>query len=338
VRTVDVAVTGYGRIGREVARMLQARAAAYRSRHGVHARITGVCGSAAGLIDATGLAPERLADRGGFVPGLTGEAFLDAVRPDVLIEAGPSDYATGGPALGYLRWALAHGLDAIAVSKGALVVDLRGLLHLAGEHGGSLRFSGAAASALPTVDLLAHSLAGATLHGFEAVLTGTTTFVLDQMATAGLGLADAVALAQARGIAEPDPRFDVDGWDTAAKLVIIANAVLDAGLRLEDLPREGIAAVTPGDIARWASEGLTPRLVGFAEHDGGGFRAGVGLRLYGGSHPFAQLRGSMKGLRAVTAEMGTLTVTGGASDPRATAAAALKDFEHLLAERHVSQQ
>jgi homoserine dehydrogenase len=338
VRTVDVAVTGYGRIAREITSMLEARAAAYRGRHGVRVRITGVCGSAAGLVDPAGLAPERLADRSGFVHGLTGEAFLEAVRADVLIEAGPSDYATGGAALGYLRWALARGLDAIAVSKGALVVDLRGLLRLAAEHGASLRFSGAAASALPTVDLLSHSLAGATLQGFEAVLTGTAAFVLDQMATAGLGLSDAVALAQAQGIAEPDPSFDIDGWDTAAKLVIIANAVFDAGLRMDGLPREGIGAVTPGHVAQWKSAGLTPRLVGFAEHDGGGFRAGVELRLYGEDHPFAQLRGSMKGLRAVTEEMGVLTVTGGASHPRATAAAALKDFEHLLAARHVPQQ
>jgi homoserine dehydrogenase len=333
VRTVDVAITGYGRIGREIATTLQARSAAYRERHGVHVRITGACGSAAGLVDPAGLAPERLAAPGGFVPSLTGEAFLEAVRADVLIEAGPSDYRTGGPALGYLRWALGRGLDAIAVSKGALVVDLRGLLRLAAGHGGSLRFSGAAASALPTVDLLEHSLAGSRLEGFEAVLTGTTTFVLDQMVTADLGLADAVALAQARGIAEPDPSFDLDGWDTAAKLVIIANAVLDAGLCLDSLPREGIGAVTPGDIARWTAQGLAPRLVGFVEHDGGGFRAGVELRLYGQDHPFAQLRGSMKGLRAVTEEMGALTVTGGASDPRATAAAALKDLEHVLAAR-----
>lgn len=48
MRTVDVAITGYGRIGLEIAGMLHARSTAYRARHGVEVRITGVCGSAAG--------------------------------------------------------------------------------------------------------------------------------------------------------------------------------------------------------------------------------------------------------------------------------------------------
>lgn len=328
-----MAITGFGRIGRRIAELLHARKDAYRERHGVDVRITGVCGSAAGLVEAEGLTPERLADTAGFLPDLSGDAFLDAVHADVLIEAGPSDYRTGGPALRYLRVALERGMGAIAVSKGALVVDLRGLLRAAAEHGGSLRFSGAAASALPTVDFLQYSLAGTRLHGFEAVLTGTTAFVLDEMMNRGLGFAAALALAQERGIAEPDPSFDIDGWDTAAKLVIIANAVFDAGLRLDGLPREGIGSVTPDDLARWRAAALAPRLVGFVEHDGARYRAGVELRLYGEDHPFAQLRGSMKGLQALTDEMGMLTVLGGASDPRATAAAALKDLEHILAAR-----
>ncbi|MCH6468591.1 homoserine dehydrogenase [Sinomonas terrae] len=331
-RNIAVAITGFGSIGRRIAQMLLARREAYRERYGADVRITGVCGSAAGLIDLAGLEPARLDDRERVAQGLTGETFLRQMDADVLIEAGPSDYRTGGASLLYLRGALERGMQAIAVSKGALVVDLRGLLRLADAHGGSLRLSAAAASGLPTVDFLRHSLAGCRVLSFEAVLTGTANLVLEEMMN-GLGFGDAVALAQERGIAEPDPSFDVEGWDTAAKLVIIANAALGAGLRLDALPREGIRHVGADDVARWRSEGQSPRLVGFVERDDGGFRAGVELRTYGQDHPFAHLRGSMKGLTAVTDEMGPLTVIGGASDPRATAAAALKDFEHILAAR-----
>ncbi|KHL01409.1 homoserine dehydrogenase [Sinomonas humi] len=336
-RNIAIAVTGFGSIGRRITEMLLDRREAYRQRYGIEARIVGVCGSSAGLVDPSGLEPERLYARESFVAGLTGEAFLGGVKADVLVEASPSDYVTGGPALHYLRGALGRGMHAIAVSKGALVVDLRGLLRLAGAHGGSLRMSAAAASGLPTVDFLQHSLAGCRVLSFEAVLTGTANLVLEEMMN-GLPFADALALAQDRGIAEPDPSFDVEGWDTAAKLVIIANAALGADLRLDALPREGIGRIGPDDVARWRAEGRSPRLVGFLEYDGespaddDGFRAGVELRTYGQDHPFAHLRGSMKGFSAVTDEMGVLTVVGGASDPRATAAAALKDFEHILAE------
>ncbi|GAB3268298.1 hypothetical protein GCM10027449_01510 [Sinomonas notoginsengisoli] len=82
--------------------------------------------------------------------------------------------------------------------------------------------------------------------------------------------------------------------------------MFSAGLRIDSLPRDGIRPVAPVDVAQWRAGGLAPRLVGFVEHDGAGFRADVELRLYRGDHPFALLHGSMKGLCAVTEEMWTV--------------------------------
>jgi homoserine dehydrogenase len=330
VATLDVVITGYGTIGRHVSGMLHARQPRYREQYGRDVRITGVCNSTSGLVDPGGLAPLELSDRASFTPGLTGSRFMSAAPAHVLIEAGPSNYDTGGESLNYLRNALARRTHAIAVSKGALVVDIRGLRDLATRNGVSLRFSGAAASALPTVDLIEHSLAGVTILGIEAVLTGTTNFVLNQRFHNGLEHNSALRLAQEKGIAEPDPAFDIDGWDTASKLVILANSALGMNLRLDALPREGIRNLPRSALKQWKAAGLTPRLVGFIEKHENNLRAGVELRAYPPSHPFAGLDGSMKALAVHTEEMGDLTILGGASNPRATAAAVLKDLEHVL--------
>ena len=329
--TLDVALTGFGRVGRTLAQMLLARRERYRLVHGVEVRLTGVCGARAGRVNPNGLAPADLD-----LParaGLSGIAFLDAAQPQVLFEAGPSDFRTGGPGLVYLQAALARGIDVIAISKGALAFDFPGLQALASSHGAALRFSGATASALPTIDLLQHDLAGCSILALEGILTGTANFILSAMLDDGVSLDAALAEAQRLGIAEPDPALDIDGWDTACKLVILANAALGTHLDVPTLPRDGIRSVTPEAISTWRARGLTPRLVGRIARSDGGWTAGVGVTLYEAGHPFARVHGRSKAIRVATDLMGECTVIGGRSDLNATAAAALKDFEHVLAAR-----
>lgn len=331
MKTIDVAITGFGNIGRRIAELLLARRQDYREHFSVEVRITGVCGASAGLIETNGLSPQSLADRQGFVPAMTGHTFIDRVPADILFECGPSDYRTGGSALTYIRQALSRRIHVIAISKGALVLDIEGLLVEARRQDVSLRISGATAAALPTVDLLQYNLAGCQIRQVEAILTGTTNLILSEMMDRDCSFKEALGKAQQLGIAEPDPSFDVDGWDTAGKVTIIANAVFKAGLDVQSLPRMGIRHVSPADVKAWRAQGLMPRLTGFIDRSGDDTRAGVELRLYPSEHPFAHVHGKTKAIRVVTDEMGELTVTGGASDPLATAAAALKDFEHTLA-------
>jgi homoserine dehydrogenase len=331
MKTVSVAITGFGSIGRRVAQLLISRSQDYRERLAIDVRITGVCGSSAGLIDADGLSQQRLDARDGYTPALSGQSFIEQVPADVLIEAGPSDFKTGGAALGYIRTALSRRLHVIAISKGALVVDVEGLQAEAQRQGRTLRISGATASALPTIDLFQYNLAGCRVRLVEAILTGTTNLILSSMMDQDCTFDEALRKAQELGIAEPDPSFDIDGWDTACKLTIIGNAVFHAGLDVQTLPRVGIRHVGPDDVRGWRSRGVVPRLVGFIDRSGDTTRAGVELRLFAQEHPFARVHDRTKAIRIVTEEMGELVVIGGASDRLATAAAALKDLEHTLA-------
>ncbi|MFW2011218.1 homoserine dehydrogenase, partial [Acinetobacter nosocomialis] len=89
----------------------------------------------------------------------------------------PSDYVTGGKGLCYLNYALTHTMNAIAVSKGAVVVDGKKLVNLAHQHNKKLCFSGATAAALPTVDLFEYTLAGCQIVGLEGGFTGPTNFI-----------------------------------------------------------------------------------------------------------------------------------------------------------------
>ncbi|WP_245007094.1 homoserine dehydrogenase [Rhizobium laguerreae] len=334
---VKVAIAGFGGVGRATASLLLSRRARYRQVYGVDIRLVAVCGSRAGLSDDRGLGEDQL---GALEDGLSGPAFIEASGADLLIEAGPSDFRSGGPGLGYIRSALSAGRDTIVVSKGALVHSGIELRQLARRSGALLKLSGAAAAALPTIDLVDHSLKGCTVLKVEGILNATTNYLLDAMMTRGIGFDAALREAQLGGFAETDPRNDTEGWDTACKLLILANFGLDADLTMNDLTVEGVQSVSGERIEAWRREGLVPKLVGSLTRADGTFSAAVGIKAYPLSDPFANIRGKDKAIRIVTDAMGETIAIGSGKEPLATAAAALKDLEHVLTARaaaHLSE-
>ena len=330
MRVIRVAIAGFGGVGRATANLLLARRDRYRQVHDADVRLVAVCGSRAGLADPSGLETARL-DR--LEPGLSGPEFIEASGADILIEAGPSNFRTGGPGLAYLRSALSAGRDSIVISKGALVHSGPELRALARSTGAMLKLSGAAAAALPTIDLVEHSLKGCRVLEIEGILNATTNYLLDAMMNRNLGFEEALSRAQAGGFAEADPRSDTEGWDTASKLILIANFGLDADLTMDDLSVEGIQSVAAHDIETWRKQGLVPKLVGSLIRTNGAMRAAVGVRTYPLSDPLAHVSGKNKAIRITTDAMGETIAIGSGTEPLATAAAALKDLEHILTTR-----
>ncbi|MBT0671375.1 homoserine dehydrogenase [Novosphingobium profundi] len=335
MRVVTVAIAGFGSVGRQVARTLLARRARYAQVYGCEVRLVAVCASRGGVAARAGL--EGI-DTLALEEDRTGPTFLAELAPDVLFETGPTDFATGGPALGYLTAQLAEGRDAVVVSKGALVHSGHALRALARETGAALRISGATAAALPTIDLVETGLRGARVLSLEGVFNATTNFLLNAMMARGCTFAEALGEAQAGGFAERDPSRDIEGWDTACKLTILANFGLDLGLALEDVAVSGVGDVTPAMVAQWRAQGQVPRLVGRLDCTGARARASVSVQTYPLDDAFAHIPGKTKALRVVTDCMGEILTMGGGPEPIATASAALKDFELILDARGRSGQ
>lgn len=330
MKIYKIAIAGFGGVGRATANLLLSRRERYRKVYDADVRLVAVCGSRSGLINAEGLEAMQLDT---LVDGLSGPVFIEQSGVDILIEAGPSDFRTGGPGLAYLQAALSSGRDAIVTSKGALVHSGRELQERARISGAMLKLSGAAAAALPTIDLVDHSLKGCEVLQIEGILNATTNYLLDAMMTRGIGFDAALREAQQGGFAEADPRNDTEGWDTACKLLILANFGLGAQLRMDDLPVEGIQSVTRAEIEIWRGQGVVPKLIGSLTRVDGAIRASVGIRTYPSADPFANIRGKEKAIRITTDAMGETIAIGSGKEPLATAAAALKDLEHILEAR-----
>ena len=213
-------------------------------------------------------------------------------------------------------------------NKGPLVVDFRNLMDKAEKAGTALKFSGATAAALPTIDVALHALAGSTITGMEGILTGTANYILTQMSK-GFPFESALREAQEKGIAETDPSQDVEGWDTAYKILLLTNAVFGTSFSLDDVQIEGIGKCDPEMMEATRKRGDKLKLLGRMSHAGDGYSLSVELVPINSAHPLFNVDGTEKGITFETDTMSSITVIGGKSDPIGTAAALLKDIINI---------
>lgn len=336
MRPVNIVLMGFGHVGKAFARLILEKRELCRERYGIDLTLKAIFRSKGGRFsrhrsDLTDIV-ETMAAGAPDCPAWNLNLSLDEVfselEPGVLVECTPTDLTKGEPGLGNIREALAWKWHIAAASKGALVLRFKELMDQAKTNGVQIKFSGATAAALPTLDVGTISLAGAEILGIEGILTGVTNLILTRMEEGGT-FKEALKEAQDRGIAEPDPSLDIDGWDSACKIQLISNAVAGTEFVLSDIVLEGIGSVTPEDIQKTKKEGRVLKLLGRLVREGGKSRAEVRLTAIGKDHPLFHVSGTNKAITYFTDTMGYITVSGGKSDPRGTAAALLKDIINI---------
>ena len=179
---------------------------------------------------------------------------------DVVIELTTLDPRTGEPALSYIRDALRAGMHVVTANKGPIARAYRELDTLAIERGRMLRFEATLADCLPVFTLRRSALPLAEIREIRGIVSSTNNYILSRCA-AGESFAAALAEAQRLGIAEADPRNDLEGHDAAAKATILANVLMDADLRPNDVAREEVDERTGARALAAAREGARLRPV-----------------------------------------------------------------------------
>ena len=335
-KTVNLVLMGYGNVGKALVTLLKEKTDRLMESHGLSLLLQAIFRSTGGLFPCAGLKIEDILEAKAadlsFHPllksDLSLESVLREVEPGVLVECTPSNLKTGEPGLTHIRLALDSGWHVVTANKGPLAVDFSGLRKKASRRRLALKFSGAAAAALPALDVGLYSLAGAEILAIEGILNGTTNFILTEMGK-GRGYSEALQEARARGIAEPDPVYDVEGWDTAVKLLLIGNAVMGLELRLSDISVAGIVDLPVELVGRTRSEEKSLKLLGSIRREQSGTIASVAPCPIDHSHPLFGVDGRAKGITYFTDTMGAVTIIGGKSDPRGAAAALLKDVINI---------
>ncbi|MFA5257927.1 MAG: homoserine dehydrogenase [Opitutales bacterium] len=282
---INVGLIGLGTVGGGVARILLENEKNLCARAGVPIRLakinTLVLKNPLPFPLADGILTDDISD------------LLDNPEIDVIVEC----IGGVGAALVFARRALGGGKHFVTSNKELIAKFGPELIALASANNVNLCYEASVCGGIPIIHGLKNNLAADNIRKLFGILNGTTNYILDKMTQDGAEFADALADAQRLGFAEADPTNDVDGFDVAYKLSILAGIAFNTSFRFEDIHFEGIRAVGAYDIAFAERLGYVIKLIATGVDHG---ESGVELRVHPVmvpvEHPLASVGGAFNGV------------------------------------------
>ena len=320
MQTVRLALIGFGNVGQGLAQILYDKRNTYADKFGLNFIIVAVTdliyGSAydpegLDLLTLSKIASEhgnlsQLPPQGNHWDALT---TISQSNADVIVEISYTNFDTGEPALSHIRAAFENHKHVVTSNKGPIALKYQELIDLARTKKVKFGVEGTVMSGTPALNLGIKQLAGAEIHQIEGILNGTTNYILTKMGN-GATYADALAEAQAQGYAEADPIGDVEGYDTAGKLVILSSTIMSTPLDIKQIERVGITNITENEIEQARKNGCKWKLIGTLEKQAQGVRASVMPICLPQSHPLANVDGATNAITFNTDLLGDVTLIG----------------------------
>jgi len=256
---LKVTLLGFGTVGQGLARAL-AEKRGYLGERGLSFNLVAVADSRSSVVDVDGLDPMFLIERkrsSGRV-GDSQQIAIDLIRnveSDVVVEVTPGNPRDGEPALSHIREALRLSKHVVTANKMPLALHFAELAGMA-KSGVALRYGACVGGGIPMLETGIACREAEEVVAIDGVLNATSNFILTKMQDEGSDYTSALREAQGLGYAETDPSLDVDGFDAAAKLVILADHVMGRSLTLTDVrPLRGIRNLNQQDINGAKSKG-----------------------------------------------------------------------------------
>ena len=173
------------------------------------------------------------------------ESIVTDPAVDIVVEV------IGGlePARSLILKAIAGGKHVVTANKAVIARYGDEIFTAANAKGVYVLLEAAVGGGIPVIQPLKQSLGANRIQSVTGIVNGTTNYILTRMATEGADFADVLADAQKLGYAEADPTADVDGFDAADKIAILASLAFNGRIKLEQIYREGIRQISAADIA-----------------------------------------------------------------------------------------
>ena len=230
------------------------------------------------------------------------------------------------PALDYLTQALEAGKSVVTANKEVMAKHGPDLLALASRKGAHLLFEASVGGGIPILRPLMKDLRGNEIRAVRAIINGTTNYIITKMTYEDVDFPQALREAQDLGYAEPDPTNDVEGFDAAYKLAILASLAFQTKVGHESVYREGISRLTVNDF-RYARElGYTVKLMAIAKREGADVEARVHPVLIPQDIPLAKVDGVFNAVEMEGDLVGKVLFHGRGAGSMPTTSAVLGDI------------
>jgi homoserine dehydrogenase len=233
------------------------------------------------------------------------------------------------PAGDLIAEASRRGKHVVTANKELLSSAGSDVMSVAESAGVDVLFEASVAGGVPIIRPMKESLTGDRVRRVMGIVNGTTNFILTRMSDTGETFAQALAEASARGYTEADPSADIEGFDAAAKLAILATLAFNARVAAGDVEREGIARLTPRDVAAAHDLGYEVKLLAVAEEEDGEISARVHPAMVPKTHPLAAVRDAFNAIFLEAQEVGELMFLGPGAGGAPTGAAVVGDIVEI---------
>jgi homoserine dehydrogenase len=326
---VKIILVGYGGVGKALIEILDQDRKLLSNDYKFTPIIVAVCEMNGSIVNQNGIPLDQLRNcksldqMAGWCPNKPALDVINEISADLVVECTWTNPKTGEPALSHVVAAINRRMNIVSSNKGPFYLKYQDLMKLAEEKDVIIGMESTVGSAIPCI-AAKRTLAGSKITRIQAILNGTSNYILSRMTFENFSFDLALKEAQAMGYAEADPTLDVGGYDAAGKLVILANSLLGWKKTIEDVKISGITQITSEVINLAKKDNYYIKHVGIAE-DG---ELWVGLKMVPMDSPFA-VNGSLNAIQLETENAGPILFVGRGAGRKEAAAGILADIINI---------
>ncbi|MBD3353251.1 MAG: homoserine dehydrogenase [Candidatus Lokiarchaeota archaeon] len=326
---VNLALIGMGLVGSQVLKIIEKNLQKYKDQYNIDFNFTAIFEYDGALISDAGISVSEVLGSHNFrdldywKPGVQAIEAIPDTKADIIIDATPVNPDTGEPALSHILKALKSKKHVVTSNKGPFYLAYENIKEIAEKNGVSFGFESTVGSAVPCLGIR-DSLAGNKIKKIVGVLNGTSNYILNRMTSEGISFNLALQEAQENGYAETDPTLDIEGYDAAGKLVILANHLLGWNKTIKDVKISGITKVNEDMISLAKKSHMEIKHLAVAK-DG---ELEVSLKLIPENSALA-LGGTLNGVYLDTELAGEIIITGRGAGGSEAAAGIISDVINI---------
>jgi homoserine dehydrogenase len=244
------------------------------------------------------------------------------------------------PARSLILQAIEQGKHVVTANKAVIARHGAEIFTAANQAGVYVLFEAAVGGGIPVIKPLKQSLGVNRIQTVIGIINGTTNYILTQMTEEGADFDEVLAEAQQLGYAEADPTADVDGYDAADKIAILAAIAFNGRIKREEIACEGIRQINATDISYADDLGFVIKLLAIAKRgqspiakanaDNDSLQVRVHPTLVSKNHPLANVNGVYNAILVEGEPLGQVMLFGPGAGKGATASAVVSDIVNIV--------
>ncbi len=313
-KIVNVGLLGLGTVGMGVVKILQLQAAAIEKKTGIRLVLRKVCD-----VD---LSRKKLVKDGSRIFTSDFNALIKDPSIDIFVEL------IGGihPAKEIIERALASGKHVVTANKALLAEEGKFIFGAAAQHAKNLGIEASVCGGIPLIKSVREGLVSNNVSHFLGIVNGTCNYILSSMSHKGISFDAALKEAQAKGYAERNPKLDIEGIDSAHKLVVLARIAFGAEVPFKSVHVEGINKLAAADIEYAKEMGYTVKLLAIGKKLKDGLELRVHPTMLPADHPLSSVSGVYNAVFVHADQAGDLLFYGKGAGMYPTASAVVSDI------------